>query len=319
MKLTYRVMRQELITTFSRPAYLIFAFGFPVLAVLILGGVRLIQGRSQSNTGIDPGETQAHQLEKEGFVDQAGLIHTVSEDLMDFLLPFSSEGEAQVALQAGQISAYYIIPEDYIANGEIYYVYPNDKPYLSDGQKWVIQSTLNLNLLAGDAKLADLIWNPIWDMETRNITPQSEGYSVSGEDCSRPGAACQSNELVRMIPSLLVVIFFIAFMSSSSMLFNAIGAEKENRTIELLLLSISPRQLLTGKTMALGIAGLLQTITWLIAIFITQATIFEAYVVFAALVVLALYSLWTIEFKPTHEFRTGKPHLPPESEPATQQ
>jgi UDP-GlcNAc:undecaprenyl-phosphate GlcNAc-1-phosphate transferase len=56
----------------------------------------------------------------------------------------------------------------------------------------------------------------------------------------------------------------------------------------------------------------------LIAIFITQATKFEAYAVFAALIVLALYSLWIIEFKPTPEFRTGKPQLSPETKPATQ-
>ena len=52
------------------------------------------------------------------------------------------------------------------------------------------------------------------------------------------------------------------------MLFNSIGAEKENRTIELLMLSINPRQLLSGKTLALGIAGLVQTVVWLAAIFI---------------------------------------------------
>ena len=57
----------------------------------------------------------------------------------------------------------------------------------------------------------------------------------------------------------------------------------------------------------------------LAAIFVTQASEFEAYAVFAALVVLALYTLWMIEFKTTYEFRTGKPHLSPEAEPATQQ
>jgi ABC-2 type transport system permease protein len=47
------------------------------------------------------------------------------------------------------------------------------------------------------------------------------------------------------------------------MLFSSIGTEKENRTLELLLLSISPRQLLAGKTAALGMAGLAQTAVWL--------------------------------------------------------
>ena len=70
------------------------------------------------------------------------------------------------------------------------------------------------------------------------------------------------------MPSIMVAFFFVVFMSSSTMLFSSIGTEKENRTIELLMVSITPRQLLTGKTIALGIAGLTQTVIWLTAIFI---------------------------------------------------
>jgi ABC-2 type transport system permease protein len=101
------------------------------------------------------------------------------------------------------------------------------------------------------------------------VTPQAGSGTVTGEDCSRPGSGCESSELVRAIPSILVVIFYIAFMSSSSMLFNSIGSEKENRTIEVLLLSISPRQLLAGKTAAQGLAGLMQTLVWLGSVYVS--------------------------------------------------
>jgi ABC-2 type transport system permease protein len=268
MRKTFLVMRQELITTFSRPSFLLFAFGIPLLSVLVLGGVKLIQGRSNQNSAAEPKTQTETQLEIEGFVDHAGLIQTIPDDIKDTLLRFESEAQAQQALKAAKISAYYVIPADYIERGEVDYIYPNDRSYLSDGQKWVIQWTLNLNLLAGNLELADQIWNPIWNLETRTISPELQGTAINQEDCSRPGAACQSIEPIRMIPSLLVVIFFMAFMSSSSMLFNSIGAEKENRTIELLMLSINPRQLLSGKTLALGIAGLVQTIAWLGAILI---------------------------------------------------
>ena len=52
------------------------------------------------------------------------------------------------------------------------------------------------------------------------------------------------------------------------MLFNSIGIEKENRTLEVLLLSISPRQMLAGKTIGLASSGLIQTIIWLAAVFV---------------------------------------------------
>jgi ABC-2 type transport system permease protein len=268
MRKTILVMRQELITTFTRPSYLLFAFGLPLLSVLILGGIKLIQGRSNQNSVTEQNTQSETQLKIEGFVDHANLIESIPDDMEDTLLRFDSEAQAQQALKSGEITAYYVIPADYIEQGEVDYIYPDDRSYLSDGQKWVIQWTLNLNLLEGDIELADQIWNPIWNLETHTITPELQGTVKNQEDCSRPGAACQSIEPIRMIPSLLVVIFFMAFMSSSSMLFNSIGAEKENRTIELLMLSINPRQLLSGKTLALGTAGLLQTIFWLSAIFI---------------------------------------------------
>ncbi len=49
----------------------------------------------------------------------------------------------------------------------------------------------------------------------------------------------------------------------------------------------------------------------LIAIFITQATRFEAYTVFASLVGLAIYVLWFIELRQPLEFRTGQEPLQP--------
>jgi len=262
------VLKQELINTFTRPSFLLFAFGIPVLSVLVLGGIKLAQGRSNQDLVVEPYTQSESQLEIEGFVDHAGLIQRIPDDMKDTLLRFDSNAQAQEALKAGKISAYYVIPADYIERGEVDYIYPDDRSYLSDGQKWVIQWTLNLNLLGGNLALADQIWNPIWNLETRSVTPEVDGTVVNQEDCSRPGIACESNELIRMMPSLLVAIFFMAFMSSSSMLFNSIGVEKENRTIELLMLSINPRQLLGGKTLALGMAGLVQTIAWLVAILI---------------------------------------------------
>jgi ABC-2 type transport system permease protein len=266
MRKTYLVMRQELITTFKRPSYLVLAVGLPVLAVLVLGVIKLIQGQTTSTRETNISTPSNFQIAIEGYVDHAGIIHTISEDMRGRLIPFDTEQQAQQALQQGNITAYYIIPEDYLDHGNVQYVYPDGQSYLSDGQKWVIQWTLNLNLLDGDLELADQIWNPVWRLEERSPTPEIDEAITSGEDCTRPGNDCASNEFIRLIPSVMAVFFFFAFMSSSSMLFNSIGIEKENRTMELLMVSITPRQLLLGKTLALGIAGLTQTVIWLTAI-----------------------------------------------------
>ena len=100
------------------------------------------------------------------------------------------------------------------------------------------------------------------------ITSTAQVDVLSGEDCSRPGFACETNDLVRYLPSIMVALFFMTFMMSSNMLFNSIGVEKENRTIEILMTSIKPQQLLTGKTIALGFSGFVQMVIWLGTIFL---------------------------------------------------
>ena len=165
MKKTLLIIRQELINTFSRPSYLVVAIGIPLLAVLILGGVKLIQSRSgeEDTTSINPSEEW--QMEIEGYIDQSGLIQVIPSDLPEgYLISYENEDQAQQDLAAGEISAYYIIPPDYLEKGEISYVFPETRPLIANGQEWVIKWTLLVNLLGGDLEAADQIWNPVWNL-----------------------------------------------------------------------------------------------------------------------------------------------------------
>ena len=58
--------------------------------------------------------------------------------------------------------------------------------------------------------------------------------------------------------------------------------------------------------------GLICGVLGLVAIFVTQASLSEAYLVFASLGVIFLYGLWQLELKPSHKFRTGLDELPTE-------
>jgi UDP-GlcNAc:undecaprenyl-phosphate GlcNAc-1-phosphate transferase len=52
----------------------------------------------------------------------------------------------------------------------------------------------------------------------------------------------------------------------------------------------------------------------LVAIFITQATLAEAYSIAVTLIFVALYGLWRLEFKPSYNFRTGRTPVKVEAE-----
>lgn len=275
MQKTLLVIRQELASTFSRRSYLLFAFGIPALAIMIVAGLKFIQNRTGSRAATASGGSSSSSqsvfdLQAEGFVDQSGVIQSLPKNVPpNRIIAYPDEAKAKQALNSGEITAYYVIPPDYLASGKIYYIYPDTKSYLSDGQSWIIHWILTVNLLGQDLKKADRLWNPIRDVKENDLSAPDPVASTTIEDCSRPGTACETNDLIRYMPGIMVAFLFITLMMSSSLLFNSLGTEKDNRTLEVLLLSVHPRQLLAGKIIALGLAGLIQTFAWLAAIFIS--------------------------------------------------
>jgi len=64
------------------------------------------------------------------------------------------------------------------------------------------------------------------------------------------------------------MMFYIIILGSSSLMLNSITNEKTNRVMEILMTSITPSQMLTGKIVALGLVGLMQTIIWSVSGFL---------------------------------------------------
>jgi ABC-2 type transport system permease protein len=261
------ILRHEIITALSRPGYLLFAFGIPLLGMLIFLGVTFTRGEEPIEEGT-MGDQGDSELVVEGYVDYARVIQSIPEDLpKDILLPFTDEDQALKAMEAGDISAYYIIPEDYVARGEIIYVHPNNSPFSSHGQDWLMRWTLMVNMLDGDMELASRVWNPV-DLEIKNLDPAPQVDRYTEEDCSRPGPQCESNTLVQMLPFGVVILFFVFTSISSGQLLTNITKEKQNRMLEVLMLSVDPRDMLAGKIIGLGFVSLLQVAFWAVTMFI---------------------------------------------------
>ncbi|MBN1940575.1 MAG: ABC transporter permease [Candidatus Diapherotrites archaeon] len=72
--------------------------------------------------------------------------------------------------------------------------------------------------------------------------------------------------LPMLIPSIFGAIFALVIFISAGYLLYGMVEEKENRLIEILLTSVSTRQLLVGKTLGLGLLGIGQLGAWLISI-----------------------------------------------------
>lgn len=69
-----------------------------------------------------------------------------------------------------------------------------------------------------------------------------------------------------IVPGVFSLLLALALMLGAISLIKGLGEEKESRLIEVLFSSVSVRQLLIGKVLALGSTGLVQVLIWLISI-----------------------------------------------------
>jgi ABC-2 type transport system permease protein len=248
MKKILFVIRQEIVNTLTRPSFLITAFGVPVIATLAFIGLSIASREApQAVTGL-LGTDERGPVAVEGFVDESGLIRSVPASLPEgSLRAYPGEEAARQALQSGEIGAYYLIPAGYLETGEIIYVQPDFNPLSAFDQGAPMRIALRLNLLGGDVRLADLIRNPL-DLEIDVLQPGSE--------------RAEDHPLTFYLPYGVTLLYYVAILMSASFLLSSLAKEKENRVLEILLLSTTPRQLLTGKIIGLGLMGLLQNLLW---------------------------------------------------------
>ena len=248
MKKTLLVLRHEIFTVVSRPSFLFGMFGIPLLGALVF----FVAGRINQNQGAQSVVQQIVTSPPEqlagGYVDQAGIIQMLPPGLPEgMLLAYPDEAAARAALDAGEIGDYYIVPPDYIASGEIIQVRPDFNPLSGMSQSDVFGWVLRVNLLEGDAQLAALSNGPL-DLQETNISPLPQRD--------------ENNILTFFLPYSVTMIFYIVILGAASLLLSSVTKEKESRIMEVLMVSVTPQQLLTGKIIGLGVVGLLQTIVW---------------------------------------------------------
>jgi ABC-2 type transport system permease protein len=248
MNKTLLVLKHELITVLSRPSFLFALFGIPAIGATVF----FVAGRLQKGDATQGFLTQLLSspptVQAEGYIDQSGLIKSIPDNVDDgLLLPFPDEASSQQALDRGEISAYYVIPADYVQTGQIYYIRPDFNPVGSSDRSSTLEWILTVNLLGGDAQMATLVNGPI-NTEKISLSPTPQRDA--------------NNLLTYFLPYAVMMLFYIIILSTASLLLSSVAKEKENRVMEILMVSVTPRQLLTGKIIGLGLVGLLQVVAW---------------------------------------------------------
>lgn len=180
------------------------------------------------------------------------------------LRSYEDEEDARLALNAGEIQGYYVIPVEYPRTLEVNLYYAGERPN-------------NRILIYFDEFVrANLINGAPTSMQKRII----EGIEPIVRSADRRREFREEAGFVAIIFPLLVTIFFLfAVMSSAGYFLQAITDEKENRTMEVMITSVSPAQLIVGKASALISVALTQLVIWMLTVlvgWIIARQLFEA-------------------------------------------
>ena len=182
-----------------------------------------------------------------GLIDQSEIIQTIPESFSKLISSFPDVKSAQAALADEVISGYYVVLPDYLTSGQVDYYRSDFNPISGGNDSYVLSALLEENLLRADPQRLMLFQQPV-KLETHfaSTTPQRDPNSA----------------LTFFLPYAVTMLFYLLILGSSSTMLNSITNEKQNRVMEILLTSMTPLQMLTGKIFALGLIGLLQTTFW---------------------------------------------------------
>ncbi len=185
-----------------------------------------------------------------GYVDQAGLIRAIPASIpTELFRPFSDQAAAETALERGEIEAYYLISPDYRETGQV--------------QRVSLRFTVNppdvrwFNQLLQASLVPDIAPAQLERLRQPFNAPQPEYINVTP-------AGQTDNSGNPLIPLVVTMAIITPLFSGVSYLFQSLAQEKSNRIMEMLLVSLKPVQLLTGKIIGLSLLTLLQYLVWLL-------------------------------------------------------
>ncbi|MBI4769922.1 MAG: ABC transporter permease [Chloroflexi bacterium] len=241
MRNLWLVARREYRSTVGRRGFLLGALAIPLGMALLIAVAIMVQTGGQDGRPI-------------GYVDRAGILTPEAArtsparealppaDPALTVIPYPDEAAALEALNREEIQAFFVFPAGYPSSlrTELYYLQrpPGNEAW---GQ---FDDFVRLNLVAGLPAAA----------QQRLI----RGPQVVVQDVASGREFSQSGIINVLVPLAASMFFMVATMSASGYMLRVVADEKENRTMEVLLTSVTPGQLIGGKAAGLLAAALSQ-------------------------------------------------------------
>jgi len=234
----WRIAREEFRRNVFRKSFIMVLLSLPLMIGLNIGIVLLM-----------------NYLEKDirpiGYVDHAGvmLVDELPTDVTDNpiqFLAFSSEDRAQEALLTEELQAFYVLSPEYLQTREIRLIYVEEPASKATRQFYDL---LRINLLS--------------DVEPEIRLRIADGTAfLTRTPDGRRSFPSSGPTFQSVLPFFVGMALMMMLLMSAGFLLEGMIKERENRTLEVIVTSTSPGQLVTGKV--LGILGIsfTQFLTW---------------------------------------------------------
>ncbi len=266
MRSIWLVVKHDISVTLRQKSFWILTFLMPALLLALnaysmfaidRANVPVVEEDSTGETADVSGPAALPDL---GLVDEGNFLREVPPDFPDDLFRnFVDQGTAQAALEAGEIEQYVLVPADYLAEGKIFLYAqnftirdsPEDTGVAFNGQNnWLLRYLIDYNL-AGDEAVVIALRNPSpGSMAERHVLQPAAPVTELDAD------------LAELVSSVMPYVYYFLLLMGSNYLMRSVVSEKENRTVEVLLLSLDSRQLMVGKILAMSGIVVLQVVFW---------------------------------------------------------
>lgn len=238
-----------------RKSFWVVALGIPFLGALVLAGVLGYQElKERTEEATEAEEAEFEGADPVGFVDESGLFAAPSDDsgFKGYVVAYQDASDGEAALKAEEISTLYIIAPDYLESGKVTALIPHVS--FSALEQDLMEAYLAQSL-AGDV-------DPLVAYRLRTSVTRVDEQKLDKDGNRQQGDNLNVNFLVVYVYAM--VLMLTIFMSSGYLM-QSVVEEKESKAIEIVLTSVKPFPLLLGKTVAMGLTGLIQVAIWAVA------------------------------------------------------
>ncbi len=240
------IFEEEFRRQLKRTSWRIFTVLIPALLLIAAVVAPIVADRFSGEGG---GQELIGYVDNSGITDSLGVVTGATR--------FADLNSGIASLADDSVKALFVIPEDYIAAGNVDWYRKGSG--LATGDE---TGDAFFNLLR--AGVADESLTP--DQVLRIVVP-AEYTLFSVDDEGRPeSSGSVRDEVARAAPAFIfAMLLLISIFVGAGSLLQGVGEEKENRMVEMLITSTSSLSIMLGKVLGLGAAGLLQISIWVVA------------------------------------------------------